>query len=316
MLGRFASRLCQQAGRLATASSILTATSSTATIRASTTARRMVVVTRHQTRHQPVGRAMTTAATSPTGAEAKKKSVGPLAVTYDPAAVEKEWYPFWEQSGLFKPFQPSKPSRQTASTPDVFSLVLPPPNVTGALHIGHALTVTVQDVLARWHRMRGRSVVWIPGLDHAGIATQSVVEKHLAASNPFVNGKRPLSRYDLGRDRFIERVWLWKDLYGTRITNQLRQVGASVDWTREVFTMDGRRSKAVAHAFITLYEAGLIYRSTRLVNWCSHLNTAISDIEVDTQEITARTKLSIPGKPEQYGLCGLCGCLGMCRSCD
>ena len=168
-------------------------------------------------------------------------------------------------------------------------MVLPPPNVTGSLHIGHCLTVTLQDVLARWKRMQGYQVAWIPGLDHAGIATQFVVEKQLMK-------EKGVSRHDLGRDAFVEQVWKWKEQYGGTINSQQRMMGASLDWSKEVFTMDEQRSEGVVEAFVRLYEAGKIYRSTRMVNWCCHLKTVVSDIEVDTIEVEKATFISLPGR--------------------
>ena len=204
----------------------------------------------------------------------------PLPSAYDPTAVEAAWYEWWEAEGLFKP-------RAGAVRP--FAMVLPPPNVTGALHIGHALTVAIQDSLARWRRMRGDAVLWVPGLDHAGIATQTVVEKRLAK-------ERGLTRHDLGREAFTEEVWAWHGQYGRRIVEQLRVLGASLDWSREVFTMDAQRSEAVVEAFVTLHERGLVYRGDRMVNWCPHLRTVLSDIEVDYLTLDGPTDLSLPGR--------------------
>lgn len=206
-----------------------------------------------------------------------------MAKTYDPAAIESEWYPWWEGQGLFKP------TPAGASASKTFSMVLPPPNVTGALHIGHALTVAIQDALARYHRQTGASVLWVPGLDHAGIATQSVVERNLLK-------QEGLTRHDLGRDKFIDKVWEWKMQYGGRIVDQIRRVGASVDWSREAFTLDAPRSAAVTHAFVTLFEQGLVQRRSRLVNWCPHLRTAISDIEVDVVQLDGPTSMQLPGR--------------------
>src|SRR5690606_32886483 len=150
----------------------------------------------------------------------------------------------------------------------------PPPNVTGSLHLGHALTNSIEDTLTRWHRMRGDVTLWVPGTDHAGIATQSVVEKKLKRDEG-------LTRHALGRDEFINRVWQWKEQYGNRITSQIRHLGASVDWSREAFTMDEKLSRAVNEAFCRFHEDGLLYRARRLVNWSCALKSAISDIEVD-----------------------------------
>nr|KAG5705773.1 hypothetical protein BaRGS_027432 [Batillaria attramentaria] len=171
---------------------------------------------------------------------------------------------------------------------DKFVIVIPPPNVTGNLHLGHALTNAVQDTLVRWHRMKGRMVLWNPGCDHAGIATQVVVEKKLWR-------EKKLSRHDLGREKFVEEVWKWKDEKGHRIYDQLRILGGSFDWDRACFTMDPKMNRAVKEAFVQLHEKKLIYRSVRLVNWSCTLNSAISDIEVDKKEIEGRTLLDVPG---------------------
>ncbi|KAI9311276.1 Aminoacyl-tRNA synthetase [Dichotomocladium elegans] len=172
-----------------------------------------------------------------------------------------------------------------------YTLITPPPNVTGSLHIGHALTLSIEDCLARYYRMAGRSVHWIPGTDHAGIGTQSVVEKMLMR-------ERGLTRHDLGRDAFVEEVWAWRQKYGDRILNQMRRMGASVDWDKVFFTMDKPRYEAVERAFLQLYKDGLIYRDTRLVNWCCALETVISDIEVEYKEVEGKTLLPLPGRPE------------------
>ena len=184
---------------------------------------------------------------------------------YEPAQVEKKWFDVWEQRGDFH-------ADESSSKPH-YSIVIPPPNVTGALHMGHALNNTLQDILCRWKRMSGYEVLWMPGMDHAGIATQNVVEKQLAAE-----GK---DRHDLGRDAFVERVWKWREESGGQIINQLKRLGASCDWERERFTMDEGLSKAVREVFVTLYDEGLIYRDNRLINWCPRCHTALSDLEVE-----------------------------------
>lgn len=191
-----------------------------------------------------------------------------LAKGYEPHDVEKKWYDEWIEKGYFHADEssPRKP----------FSIVIPPPNVTGALHMGHALNNTLQDILCRWKRMDGYSVLWMPGTDHAGIATQNVVERQLAAE-----GK---DRHDLGREAFIDRVWQWKGESGGQIIGQLKRLGASCDWERERFTMDAGLSKAVRTVFVKLYEDGLIYRDNRLINWCPRCHTALSDIEVEHEE--------------------------------
>ena len=193
-----------------------------------------------------------------------------LPSQYSPAEVETRRYEQWEKAGYFLPeIQPD------VSAP-AFTIVLPPPNVTGSLHIGHALDHTLMDALARWHRMRGFRVLWLPGMDHAGIATQNVVERELA--------REGVSRHDLGREAFVERVWQWKAEYGGRILSQMRRLGDSVDWSRERFTMDARLSRAVQTMFKNLYEDGLIYRDNRIINWCPRCLTALSDIEVNHED--------------------------------
>lgn len=188
---------------------------------------------------------------------------------YDPGKVEEKWYHFWEEKGYFK-------AEANSDTPS-FSIVIPPPNVTGSLHMGHALNNTLQDILTRWRRMQGHTTLWLPGTDHAGIATQNVVEKELARE-----GKR---RQDLGREAFIDRVWSWRKEYGGRIINQLKRLGSSCDWSRERFTMDPGLSKAVKEVFVKLYEEGYIYRGRRIINWCPRCQTALSDIEVEYETL-------------------------------
>lgn len=195
-----------------------------------------------------------------------------LDKTYSPAAIEDRHYRRWEASGAF-----SCGGRPDA---DPYTIMIPPPNVTGSLHIGHALTFTLQDCLIRHHRMAGRDTLWQPGTDHAGIATQMVVERQLAAQGT--------ARHDLGRDGFVERVWQWKEESGGTITRQLRRLGASLDWPREAFTMDAPRNLAVRTVFVQLYRQGLIYKDKRLVNWDPKLHTAISDLEVEQREVPGR----------------------------
>ncbi|MDQ3077208.1 MAG: valine--tRNA ligase [Pseudomonadota bacterium] len=194
-----------------------------------------------------------------------------LAKTFDPAAIEARWYAHWEEAGLFRP-------ERGDATP--FTIVMPPPNVTGSLHIGHALDVTLQDILTRHARMQGKDALWVVGTDHAGIATQMVVERQLDAEQK--------KRTDLGRDAFIDRVWEWKKESGGQITQQLRRLGASCDWANERFTMDEGFSKAVTHVFVELHKRGLLYRDKRLVNWDPHFQTAISDLEVETREVQGK----------------------------
>ncbi len=192
--------------------------------------------------------------------------------SYNPALFEDKWYRFWLERGYFH----ADEGKVLSGEKKKFSVVLPPPNVTGVLHVGHALNSTLQDIVCRWKRMKGYEVCWIPGTDHAGIATQWVVEKELA--------KEGLTRHDIGREKFVERVWKWKETYGNRIINQLKKLGTSCDWDRERFTMDEGFSKAVRRAFVTLYREGLIYRGKRLINWCPRCHTALSDLEVEHEE--------------------------------
>ena len=195
-----------------------------------------------------------------------------LDKTYDPKAVEARWYHTWIERGYFH--------ASTANPGQPYSIVIPPPNVTGSLHVGHALNHSLQDILIRWRRMQGRNTLWLPGTDHAGIATQNVVEKQL-----LVEGT---SRESLGRERFIERVWQWKATSGNTIINQQKQLGESCDWDRLRFTMDEGLSKAVLEVFVRLYEDGLIYRGERLINWCPRCLTALSDIEVEHEDIKGK----------------------------
>jgi len=217
----------------------------------------------------------------------KKDVSGQMPDQYSPRYVEAAWYPWWEKAGFFKP-EFNCPDLTKPNPKGQFVIVIPPPNVTGTLHLGHALTTAVEDTLTRWHRMKGRTTLWAPGCDHAGIATQVVVEKKIWRTE----GK---TRHDLGREEFVNRVWQWKNEKGDRIYDQLKMLGASVDWTRTTFTMDPKMSRAVIEAFITLFDRGLIYRANRLVNWCCTLKSAISDIEVEKMEIPGRTLLSVPG---------------------
>jgi valyl-tRNA synthetase len=189
----------------------------------------------------------------------------PLPKTYAPQAIEEPIYRFWEDGGFF--------AASDTSDKRPYCIVLPPPNITGALHMGHALTATVQDMLIRWRRMQGLNALWLPGTDHAGIATQMVVERQLRGEGT--------DRHQLGREKFLERVWQWREQYGGRITEQHKRLGASLDWPRERFTMDEGLSRAVREAFVRLYERGKIVRDNRLINWCVSCRTALSDVEVD-----------------------------------
>ena len=190
-----------------------------------------------------------------------------MAPQYNPTAVEEPLYKWWEDSGFFKPSQYEKGEKKS------YVLPMPPPNVTGGLHMGHAMFVALQDILARYHRMKGEPTLWLPGTDHAGIATQLLVERSLNAQG--------INRYDLGRDKFLEKVWEWKAEKGGYITQQLRRLGASADWSRERFTMDDGLSEAVAEAFVQLHDKGLVYRGEYMVNWSPNLRTAVSDLEVE-----------------------------------
>ena len=210
-----------------------------------------------------------------------------IPTVYDPASVETKWYQRWETDRVFHA-EPQKDGKH-------YSIVIPPPNVTGQLHMGHALDNTLQDILIRWRRMQGYDTLWMPGCDHAGIATQIKVEEVLA--------KEGVSRYDLGREKFIERVWEWKHQYGDRITNQLKRLGASCDWERERFTMDEGCSKAVREVFVTLYEKGLIYQGDRITNWCPRCNTALSDIEVEHEDSAGKlyhVRYPLQENPDEY----------------
>ena len=192
-----------------------------------------------------------------------------LPKTFDSKSAEERWFQKWIELGYFK----ADPAREGK----VFSVVIPPPNITGQLHLGHALNVSLQDIIVRARRMQGYNTLWLPGTDHAGIATQNAVEKDLAK-----DGK---DRHLLGRDAFVDRVWQWRATYGDRIMNQLRRLGASCDWSRERFTLDPGLSRAVTKVFVDLYNKGLIYRAKRLINWCPRCETALSDLEVDHKDV-------------------------------
>jgi valyl-tRNA synthetase len=197
--------------------------------------------------------------------EKKRMSRTLLPKGYEPKEVETRWSAHWEENKTFTP----DPDAQG----EPYSIVIPPPNVTGTLHMGHALNITVQDILCRHQRQLGRKVLWVPGMDHAGIATQNVVERKLAAEG--------VSRHDLGREQFVEKVWEWKEEYGGKILNQIRRLGASVDWTRERFTLDEGLSRAVREVFVRLYEEGLVYKGDYIINWCNRCHTALADDEVE-----------------------------------
>lgn len=192
-----------------------------------------------------------------------------LPKSFEPAAIESHWYPLWEKGSYFQAGLDSAKTKH-------FCILLPPPNVTGTLHMGHGFNHTIMDALTRYHRMRGDNTLWQPGTDHAGIATQIVVERQLEAQG--------VSRHDLGREQFIAKVWEWKETSGSTITRQMRRLGDSCDWSRERFTMDAGLSKTVTETFVRLYREGLIYRGKRLVNWDPKLHTAVSDLEVESEE--------------------------------
>lgn len=185
---------------------------------------------------------------------------------------EMKWYELWEKKGLFMP--------EINPDGEPYCIVIPPPNITGSLHMGHALNATLQDILIRWKRMQGYKALWLPGTDHAGIATQNVVERELA--------KEGIDRYTLGREEFIRRIWKWKEEYGERIITQLKRLGASCDWSRQRFTLDDGLSRAVREVFVRLFEAGMIYRELRLINWCPRCHTALSDLEVEHEELEGK----------------------------
>ena len=211
----------------------------------------------------------------------------PLDKTFAPSEIEPALYEGWEREGAF--------ACDPGSNAAPFTIMIPPPNVTGSLHMGHVLTFTVQDALIRYRRMTGRDTLWQPGTDHAGIATQMVVERLLEAEG--------IDRRALGREKFVERVWQWKAESGGTITRQLRRLGASLDWPRERFTMDDGLSAAVKEVFVTLYREGLIYRDRRLVNWDPKLQTAISDLEVENQEVRGSLwylRYPIMGEPDRF----------------
>ena len=227
-----------------------------------------------------------------TPAGAKKDYTAAPPKVYDPKFVEAATYAWWEKCGYFAPADPAP-----GSTEPPFVMVIPPPNVTGSLHLGHALMAAIEDAIVRWNRMRGRVTLWVPGTDHAGIATQTVVEKTLAR-------EKGVTRHAMGRDAFVGAVHEWVDKYGGQICRQLRRVGASPDWGRQAFTMDDKLTKAVKEAFLRLHARGKVYRAHRLVNWSTRLNTAISDIEVDYVDVPAYHKMKVPGydAPVEFGV--------------
>ncbi|GFN76516.1 valine--tRNA ligase [Plakobranchus ocellatus] len=218
----------------------------------------------------------------------KKDCSVPLGKTHEPSEVEKDWYEWWVNQGYFKP-------SEKGYSKGSFSLLLPPPNVTGTLHLGHALTGAVQDAFVRWHRMRGHTTLWVPGTDHAGIGTHAVVERKLWR-------EKRKTRHDLGRDQFVKEIWKWKLQHGDVINSQMRTLGLSLDWSREYFTMDENLSRAVNEAFCRLYEKGLIYRDKRMINWSCALQSSLSDIEVDNIKVEKPTLFQLPGQQEKIEL--------------
>lgn len=233
----------------------------------------------------------------------KKDMSQPMAPSYDPIAVEASWYSWWEKEGFFKPeYFLENPSHQPVlkeGEEETFTIVMPPPNVTGNLHLGHAETIAIEDGLVRWNRMKGKRCLFLPGCDHAGIATQSIVEKKVA--------KRGLTRHDMGREAFVKEIWSWKDEYANSIFSQVKRMGASADWDRTTFTLDSSVNEAVEASFIRLFNDGLITRSNRLSNWCGILKTSLSDLEVDTLEVEPMSMLEAYNHPK--GKKYLFGCL-------
>jgi len=217
-----------------------------------------------------------------------------LPKAYDFKNTEKRLYSWWENSGFFQPENdPNMPDFDPTKKPFVISI--PPPNITGSLHLGHAMFVSLEDLMIRYHRMLGEPALWVPGSDHAGIATQLQIEKALE--------KEGKHREDIGREAFIERTWAWRERYGGIITEQIRRLGASCDWSRERFTLDEGLSRAVREAFVTLFEKGLIYRGPRLINWSPNLRTAVSDLEVEYSQEPGTLyffKYRLAKDPDQY----------------
>lgn len=219
----------------------------------------------------------------------KKDCSGPIPEAYDRASVECAWDAWWQAQGFYRP--------ANNPTAENFVMVIPPPNVTGTLHLGHALTSAIEDSLTRWNRMKGRNVLWVPGIDHAGIATQVVVEKKLWKTSK-------LTRHDIGREKFLEEVWKWKEENGNKIVEQIRRLGSSCDWDRMAFTMDEKLCVAVTEAFKRMHQQGIIFRANRLVNWSCHLRTAISNVEVEPLELKNSTFIKVPGheKSVEFGV--------------
>src|SRR5579884_2877329 len=211
-----------------------------------------------------------------------------LPKQYDPKAAQERWLGFWDERGYFH----SDPDRGR----EPFCIVIPPPNVTGALHMGHALNNTLQDVLIRWRRMQGFNALWVPGTDHAGIATQAMVERR-------IREEEKKTRRDLGREELVRRIWQWKDQYEARILGQLRELGASCDWSRTRFTLDPVCARAVRETFFKMFRDGLIFRGKRLVNWDAQLQTAVADDEIYHETVKGQMtsiKYPVAGSPDEY----------------
>ena len=219
----------------------------------------------------------------------KKDTTVELPKNYDPRFVESAWYSWWQKQGYFH----ANTENVKSGKKKPYTMMLPPPNVTGALHLGHALMLAIEDLIIRWKKMCGYEVLWLPGVDHAGISTQNVVENKLWKNNK-------TTRHDLGRDKFVEEVWNWKNEYGGKIIYQFQRYGVALDWDRFCFTLDDERSKSVKEAFVRMHEKGLIYRANRLVNWCCALNTALSDLEVEYIDLEKPKKLKVPGHGDKY----------------
>jgi len=227
-----------------------------------------------------------------------------LPKAYEPGSIEPRWAEYWVREKLFHVDTPAADSPQAT-----FTLTLPPPNVTGNLHMGHMLEHTEIDIIIRWKRMQGIPTLWLPGTDHAGIATQLMVERQLASEG--------INRRDIGREAFEARVWCWKKHYGGVILQQMKRLGTSVDWSREYFTMDERMSRAVREAFVRLYEEGLIYRGKYIVNWCPRCMTAVSDLEViheETQGKFYEIRYPVVGSPGERSGADERRCRAICRS--
>jgi valyl-tRNA synthetase len=232
---------------------------------------------------------------TPVGEKKILKSLeDPLYKAYIPKVVESAWMDWWKKEGFF---EPKFDTEGKVSKEGYFVIPIPPPNVTGALHCGHALATALQDALIRYYRMKGLTALYLPGCDHAGISTQSVVENILWR-------REKKTRHDLGRKALVDRIWTWKHEYHERIRTVLNRLGGSFDWSREAFTMDENLSAAVTETFVRLHEEGLIYRSNRLVNWCTKLQTSLSNLEVDNKEVEGRTLLDVPGydKKIEFGI--------------